>query len=194
MFLRLHGAAHGRFEVRADLPAELQVGVFAPGAVHRAWVRFSSDLQPGRPDLGGTLGVGIKLFDVDGPKLLEPDEEARTHDFILQNHPVFFVDDAAKMCAFTCASLNGQLDQWLADNKETAQILKDMEKQVDSALATPIGACCRTASARRTSSTSWCPRPPGTARPPHSTTRPIYVPTSTAAWPPARPASGSMCN
>ena len=68
---------------------------------------------------------------------LEPDEEARTHDFILQNHPVFFVDDAAKMCAFTCASLNGQLDQWLADNEETAQILKDMEKQVDSALATP---------------------------------------------------------
>lgn len=137
VFLRLHGAAHGRFEVRADLPAPLRVGVFAPGAVHRAWVRFSSDLQPGRPDLGGTLGVGIKLFDVDGPKLLEPDEEARTHDFILQNHPVFFVDDAAKMCAFTCASLNGQLDQWLADNEVTAQILKDMEKQVDSALATP---------------------------------------------------------
>ncbi|MDC0723551.1 LodA/GoxA family CTQ-dependent oxidase [Nannocystis bainbridge] len=137
VFLRLHGVAFGRFEISPDLPEELRVGLFVPGASHRAWVRFSSDLQPGRPDLGGTLGIGIKLFDVEGPKLLEPDTEARTHDFILQNHPVFFVDDAAKMCAFTCASLNGQLDAWLADNPVTAQILKDMEKKVDSALDSP---------------------------------------------------------
>lgn len=137
VFLRLHGVASGRFEVDPALPEERRVGVFKPGAVYPAWVRFSSDLQPGAPDLGGTLGVGIKLFDVDGGKLLEPDTDARTHDFILQNHPVFFVDDATAMCAFTCASLNGQGDPWLKDHPETAKILKDMEKTVDSALASP---------------------------------------------------------
>jgi hypothetical protein len=29
-----------------------------------------------------------------GPKLLAPDEDTTTHDFLLQNHDVFFVDTA----------------------------------------------------------------------------------------------------
>jgi hypothetical protein len=110
VFLRLHGVAHGTFEVRPDLPENLRVGLFGRKRSYPVWVRFSSDLQPGKPDLKGTVGIALKLFGVDGQKLLAPDQNAATHDFLLQNHDVFFVDTAKDMCEFTCRSLNGQFD------------------------------------------------------------------------------------
>jgi hypothetical protein len=137
VFLRLHGVVHGVFEIRPDLPQNLRVGVFGQKASYPVWVRFSSDLQPGTPDLGGTVGIALKLFDVDGAKLLAPDQNAGTHDFLLQNHDVFFVDTAKDMCEFTCQSLNGNGDDYLAKHPITKQILDDMEKVVDSVLATP---------------------------------------------------------
>ena len=137
VFLRLHGVAHGRFVVDPDLPPALRVGVFGQQAEYPAWVRFSSDLQPGAPDLKGTCGIGIKLFGVKGEKLLAPDEAAVTHDFILQNHDVFFVDTAQAMCEFTCASLHGKGDAYLAAHPVTRQVLDAMEQVVDSVLATP---------------------------------------------------------
>lgn len=141
VFLRLHGAAHARFIVRDDLPDALRVGVFAKAGEYAAWVRFSADVQPGNPDLKGTTGIGIKLFDVDGPKLLEPDTDAKTQDFILQNHDVFFVDTAKDMCEFTCQSLHGQRDAYLASHPVTAGILDEMKKVVESVLTTPYWSC-----------------------------------------------------
>jgi hypothetical protein len=136
VFLRLHGVAHGTFVVRPDLPDDLRVGVFAQRPEYPAWVRFSGDIQPGRPDLKGTAGVGIKLFGVAGAKLLEPDQDATTHDFLLQNHDVFFVDTAKDMCEFTCLSLNGRFDEYVQAHPITGQILDEMEKVVGSALGT----------------------------------------------------------
>ncbi|MGO1001231.1 LodA/GoxA family CTQ-dependent oxidase [Lysobacter sp. CA196] len=136
VFLRLHGAAHGRFVVNPDLPESLRVGVFAQGPEFPAWVRFSADVQPGQPDLKGTTGIALKLFGVEGRKLLEPDQDATTHDFILQNHDVFFVDTAKDMCEFTCQSLHGQGDEYLQAHPTTARILEDMEKTVESVLTT----------------------------------------------------------
>ena len=108
VFLRLHGVAHARFEVVPGLPDDLRVGVFGEQGEYTAWVRFSSDLPDGRPDFKSTVGVGIKLFGVDGEKLLPPDQDASTHDFILQNFDVFFVDTAKDMCEFTQASLTSE--------------------------------------------------------------------------------------
>jgi hypothetical protein len=136
VFLRLHGVAHGRFVIEPNLPEHLHVGVFAPGREYPVWVRFSSDLQPGAPDRGGTVGVAIKLFDVPGKKLLAPEGNAVTHDFILQNHDVFFVDTAKDMCEFTCQSLDGKGDEYLAAHPRTADVLKEMEKDVASVLNT----------------------------------------------------------
>jgi hypothetical protein len=51
VFLHLHGVAHGTLIVRPDLPADLRVGVFGLQDRYAAWVRFSSDVQPGKPDL-----------------------------------------------------------------------------------------------------------------------------------------------
>jgi hypothetical protein len=136
VFLRLHGVAHGTFAVRPDLPEELRVGVLGQKPEYPVWVRFSSDVQPGSSDLKGTIGVAVKLFGVDGEKLLPADEDATTHDFILQNHDVFFVDTARDMCEFTCQSLNGGFDAYVAAHPVTGQVLRDMEKVVESALGT----------------------------------------------------------
>jgi len=134
VFLRLHGVAHGRFVIEPNLPEALRVGVFAQAPEYPAWVRFSSDVQPGRADVKGTMGIGIKLFGVDGEKMLTPDQDALTHDFILQNHDVFFVDTAKDMCEFTCQSLHGKGEDYLRKHPKTQQILNDMEKQVASVL------------------------------------------------------------
>ena len=61
-----------------------------------------------------------------------------TYDFVLQNHDVFFVDTARDMCEFTCLTLNGRGEEYLAAHPVTKQILDDMEKDVDSVLATTM--------------------------------------------------------
>ena len=132
VFLRLHGVAHGQLNVLPDLSKDLRIGVFGQKHSYPVYVRFSSDVQPGIPDLGGTIGVALKLFDVDGAKLLAQEETASTHDFIFQNHDVFFVDTAADMCEFTSLSLSGRANQYLEAHPRTKQILDEMRKRVQS--------------------------------------------------------------
>lgn len=132
VFRRTHGVAHGTFVVEPDLPAALRVGVFAQKSEYPMWMRFSSDVQPGRPDYKGTAGIGIKLFGVEGPKVMEPDQDATTQDFILQNFDIFFVDNATDMCL-----VSQDFDAFVQTHPETGDILDAMEKVVDSVLETP---------------------------------------------------------
>ncbi len=136
VFLQLHGVAHGVFVVPPDLSEDLRLGVFAQGCEYPVWVRFSSDVQPGTPDFLGTVGIGIKLFGVEGTKLLEPEQNAITHDFIFQNHDVFFVDTAKDMCEFTYQSLNGEFDAYVKSHPITSKVIDDMKKKVDTVLNT----------------------------------------------------------
>ncbi|HEX6640022.1 MAG TPA: LodA/GoxA family CTQ-dependent oxidase [Thermoanaerobaculia bacterium] len=132
VFLRLHGVAHGRFEIVPDLPDDLKVGVFK-GESYDTWVRFSSD-TPSGPDLMTTIGIGIKLFGVDGEKLLG---EGDTQDFILQNFDVFFVNNAKDMCEFTRAGVvNGDYKPYLLTHPKTDLLLKEMKKVEASVLST----------------------------------------------------------
>jgi hypothetical protein len=136
VFRRMHGVAHGVFQVRPDLPEELRVGVFGQGPEFRAWVRFSSDVQPGDSDYQGTCGVGIKLFGVEGEKVMEPDQDATTADFLFQNFPVFFVDTAKDMCEATRAALQGDAANaaYLKAHPVTAEIQAAMKVVVPSVL------------------------------------------------------------
>jgi L-Lysine epsilon oxidase N-terminal/L-lysine epsilon oxidase C-terminal domain len=133
VFLKPHGVAHGRFEVRPNLPENLKIGVFAMSGFP-AWVRFSSDSQPTDPDLKTTLGVGIKLFGVPGDKLLG---DGDTHDFILQNFDIFFVDTVKDMCEFTRAGVvEGSYKPYLKSHPVTKEILDEMKKAEASVLTT----------------------------------------------------------
>lgn len=131
VFLRLHGVVKGLFEIVPKLDDELRVGVFQ-GKSFDAWVRFSSD-TPSGPDLRTTIGVAIKLFGVDGEKLIG---EGDTQDFVFQNHDVFFVDTAKDMCEFTRAGvINGNYQPYLDAHPTTDRILKEMKKVEVSVLA-----------------------------------------------------------
>src|SRR5438067_1903358 len=96
VFLKPHGVAHGTFAVDPGVPPNLAVGVFALQSFP-CWVRFASDTLPLIPDPGTTLGIGIKLVGVPGPKLLPGEESATTQDFLLQFIDRFFVPNAAEM-------------------------------------------------------------------------------------------------
>jgi hypothetical protein len=134
VFLKPHGVAFGVFRIRRDLPEELRVGVFA-GAEYPCWVRFSSDTVPTSGDFKTTCGIGIKLFNVPGNKLLGLPQET-TFDFVLQNFDVFFVNTARDMCEFTKAGVvDGDYQPYLDAHPETAKLLDEMSQPVGSVLA-----------------------------------------------------------
>lgn len=131
VFLKQHGGAYGTLQPVRNLPEDLKVGTFAHGTLP-CWVRFSSDTQPTSPDLHSTLGIGIKLFGVPGPNLMG---ESDTADFILQNHDVFFVDNATEFCEFTTAGVvDGNYPAYLRRHPKTARILDEMQKAEASCL------------------------------------------------------------
>lgn len=107
-----HGCAKARLRIDSAIPAAIQRGVFQPGADYRAWVRFSNGSSRAQEDKKGDgRGMAIKLMGVGSgaDKLLENVFtenpyyvfERRTQDFLMINHPVFFVKDARDYESFT---------------------------------------------------------------------------------------------
>ena len=134
VFRKLHGVAHGRLEMDKDRPEALKVGVFARDSLP-AWMRFSSDTLPSATDLGSTLGIGLKLWGVDGVNALG--ETGTVADFIMQNFPVFFLDDAPAMCEFTYAGVVLKDDDpYLAQHPKTRDLLNQMAAVVAGSVLT----------------------------------------------------------
>jgi hypothetical protein len=98
---KAHGCVLAEFRVKNDLPPALAQGVFVPGRSYPAYIRFSNgDPDPRRPDAErDARGMAVKLLSVPGDKILIDEREAQTQDFIMVNHPVFFLDDPARYLA-----------------------------------------------------------------------------------------------
>ncbi len=92
---KAHGCVRANFAVNAELPENLAQGAFVPGKTYDAWIRFSNgNSDPARADVkGDARGMAIKLMGVPGAKLLPAESASLTQDFIMINHPVFFIDD-----------------------------------------------------------------------------------------------------
>jgi hypothetical protein len=132
VFRKQHGIAYGTFIVNKDIDPEFKVGIFA-GDSYECAVRFSSDTGPTSPDLHSTLGLGLKLFGVEGPKLFG---EGNNADFIFQNIDRFFARDAQQMCSFTTAGVIDQdYDSYINKHPELAGILNAMQKVEPSCLS-----------------------------------------------------------
>lgn len=132
VFRKQHGIAYGRFEINKNIDEKFKVGIFA-GDTYECAVRFSSDTGPTSPDLHSTLGVGLKLFGVDGPKLLGDGTNA---DFIFQNIDRFFARDASQMCSFTTAGvIDRDYSSYIGKHPELASILQAMTKEEASVLS-----------------------------------------------------------
>jgi hypothetical protein len=95
-----HGLVWAEFTVEPNLPEDLKVGVFKqPGRTFPAWIRFSN--ARGKDDTkNGLHGMAIKLMDVEGEKVLPDEKDAKTQDFILVDHPVFFLRNAQDSANF----------------------------------------------------------------------------------------------
>jgi hypothetical protein len=132
VFRKQHGIAYGDFVINADIPEAFKKGIFASES-YKSAIRFSSDTGPTSPDLHTTMGIGLKLFGVDGPKLFG---EGTNADFIFQNIDRFFARDAQQMCSFTTAgAIDHNYDDYINDHPELASVLQAMLKEEASCLS-----------------------------------------------------------
>ena len=71
-------------------------GIYAKPGRHGALIRFSSANGHLGADalLGPALGFAIKIFDVEGPKLVEDEPDSHTFDLVLKNNPIFIANTA----------------------------------------------------------------------------------------------------
>lgn len=89
-----HGTVAATFTVLSGLPAEYAVGIFAEPRSYDTLIRFSNGTPNSMADiLPNVRGFAMKLKNVPGRKLLSGQEDSTDVDFLLANHPTFFIAD-----------------------------------------------------------------------------------------------------
>jgi hypothetical protein len=90
------GVVRAKVEIIGEVPAPYAQGIYAQPGHHDALIRFSSSSNHLGPDaqLGPVLGFAIKIFDVDGTKLVDDEPDSTTFDLVLKNHPTFIANTA----------------------------------------------------------------------------------------------------
>src|SRR6187549_2000027 len=90
------GLVRAEVEILGDAPAPYAQGIYAKPGRHGALIRFSMASDHLGPDahLGPVLGFAIKIFDIDGTKLMEDEPESNTFDLVLKNNPTFIANTA----------------------------------------------------------------------------------------------------
>ncbi len=90
------GVVKAEVEILPELPAAYAQGIYAKPGRHGALIRFSSASPHLGADavLGNALGFAIKIFDVDGAKLVEDEPDSTTFDLVLKNTPIFIANTA----------------------------------------------------------------------------------------------------
>jgi len=95
---KAHGCVRATFEVLADLPANLQQGIFSQPRRYEAIIRFSNGGEKPQADsVGDARGMAIKLLGVE-------DSRSKTQDFLLINSPILFVRNAIDYVSFITAT------------------------------------------------------------------------------------------
>ncbi len=101
-----HGVVAARFHVAPDVNPDLRHGILSEPRTYRALVRFSNGRQTDDRKKDAH-GLALKLFGVEGPKVLDDERSATTQDFIFMDHGTFFIRDAASYAEFAAALLSG---------------------------------------------------------------------------------------
>ncbi|AXP04696.1 catalase [Pseudomonas fluorescens] len=107
---KAHGCVMAGVQVPNDLPAPLRQGVFAePGKTWQATIRLSNgNAYPQFDSLRDARGMAIKLLDVPGKQLLADRQSHGEQDFVMFNHPNFFVSDVAEYRQNVAAQADGK--------------------------------------------------------------------------------------
>ena len=111
------GVAKAEVEILHAVPSAYAQGIYAAPGRHGALIRFSSASPHLGPDaqLGAALGFAIKIFGVDGPKLVDDEPDSPTFDLVLKNTPIF-VANTAKHYLFI-QEITTDLPKYLARGK-----------------------------------------------------------------------------
>ena len=103
---KAHGCVQAQFRVLDKLPEEFRVGIFGQSHTYPAWIRYSNGSGKVQDDsVGDGRGMAIKLMGVEH-------SESGTQDFVMINHPVFFVRNAADYVEFQRAIAKGEASKF----------------------------------------------------------------------------------
>ncbi|PMZ87639.1 MULTISPECIES: catalase family protein [unclassified Pseudomonas] len=107
---KAHGCVKAEVQVLPELPSELRQGVFSePGKTWQATMRLSNgNAYPQFDSIRDARGMAIKLFDVPGKQLLSDRQGRGEQDFVMFNHPNFFVSNVAEYRQNVAAQANGK--------------------------------------------------------------------------------------
>ncbi|WP_457787296.1 catalase family protein [Pseudomonas sp. PL-6] len=107
---KAHGCVKAEVQVLEDLDESLRHGVFSePGHTWQAWMRLSNgNAYPQFDRARDARGMAIKLLEVPGEKLMKSPAHAGEQDFVMFNHPVFFVRDVAEYRSNFAAQADGK--------------------------------------------------------------------------------------
>ena len=113
---KMHGVVKAEFIVEPGLPEELRIGIFREPATYRAWIRFSNQSDPMKPDIKPDIrGMAIKLMGVPGEKLLAAEKHEGTQDFIVISTNVFVTKDVEQFDGLIRSMEKGMAAQiWFA--------------------------------------------------------------------------------
>ena len=105
---KIVGLVKAEFIIEENLPKDLQVGIFQPGKTYEALVRFSNAKRHPQEDKKKDLrGMAIKIFGVEGEKLLENEKDAQTQDFLMITHSTLQTDTVKSFQKGISALLGG---------------------------------------------------------------------------------------
>ncbi len=103
-----HGCVNATFTVLDKLPAAYAVGLFDKAKSYEAIIRYSNGMGKVQDDReGDARGMAVKVLGVPGDKILEDEKNEKTQDFLMINHPVFFVKNVADYVQFSEALGSG---------------------------------------------------------------------------------------
>lgn len=87
-----YGLVRAEVDILGGLAPEYAQGIYARPGQHEALIRFSNGSPHAGADarLGNGVGMGMKLFGIDGQTLLEDEPDSHTFDYALINAPIFF--------------------------------------------------------------------------------------------------------
>ena len=107
---KAHGCVNAQVRVLDDLDPELRQGVFSePGKTWQAVMRLSNgNAYPQFDSIRDARGMAIKLQDVPGTQLLASQHDRAEQDFVMFNHPNFFVSDVAEYRQNIAAQAEGK--------------------------------------------------------------------------------------
>lgn len=107
---KAHGCVKAEVQVLADLEPSLRQGVFSePGKTWQAVMRLSNgNAYPQFDSIRDARGMALKLMDVPGAQLLPSQQGRAEQDFVMFNHPNFFVSDVAEYRQNIAAQADGK--------------------------------------------------------------------------------------